>query len=122
MARQALRQLGAIQETATYSHVYDATYDTTTGTVSTSSDTVTLPVVFGNYTNREILRSEGQIEKNDRPALIVPSDFGEVVPQFGDTITRTNGEIWRICENGIGLDPAEALYVMQMRKTDVSDS
>ncbi len=118
MARQGLRQLGTIQETVTYSQVLSSEYDTDTGEVDTETDTQSIPVVFGNYTRRELFLNPGHIEKNDRPALIIPSDFiADIKPTFGDTLTRANGEIWQVVEGGIGLDPAEALYVLQVRQT-----
>ncbi len=117
MARQALRQLVGIQETVTYTTVLSSTYSPTTGAVTTTTNTQSLPVVFGNYTRQELFLSPGKIENNDRKALIIPSDFTlDNVPTFGDTLTRADGEVWRVVEDGIGLDPARALYVLQVRK------
>lgn len=118
MARQALRQLVGIQETVTYTTVLSSSYNTTTGAVTTTTDSQSIPVVFGNYTRHELFLSPGKIERNDRKALIIPSDFQLTnVPTFGDTLTRVDGEVWKVVEDGIGLDPAAALYVLQVRKT-----
>ena len=117
MARQALRQLVGIQETVTYTTILSSTYNPTTGEVTTTTDTQSILVVFGNYTRQELFLSPGKIEKNDRKALIIPSDFSlSNVPTFGDTLTRANGEVWQVVEDGIGLDPAVALYLLQVRQ------
>lgn len=116
IARQALAQLVGIQEQVTYKTILQSEYNTETGEVTKHEDAQRLLCVFGNYTRHEILMSQGDIEKNDRKALIVPADFRGIKPTFNDTITRKNGEVWKIMEGGIGLDPAEALYVLQVRK------
>jgi hypothetical protein len=117
MARQALRQLVGIQKTVTYATLLSSDYDPTTGEVTAVTASQSIPVVFGNYTRQELFLSPGKIDKNDRKALIIPSDFSlENVPTFGDTLTRADGEVWQVVEDGIGLDPAEALYVLQVRK------
>lgn len=118
IVRQALRQMVGIQEVVTYQSIVSASYDPNTGESTTTTTSASLPCVFGNYTLYEKNLSEGSIEKNDRKALILPSDLGAIVPLIGDTMTRGNGEIWEIVEGGIGLDPAEALYLLQVRLTN----
>lgn len=116
MVRQALAQLTGIQEQAIYATNLTTNYDPETGEVTGHQDTQTLNVVFGDYKRWELNLSPGQVEKNDRKALILPGDLRGIKPTFNDTITRQNGEEWKVVEGGIGLDPAEALYVLQVRR------
>lgn len=118
MVKQALDRLAGIQERVSYQRLLSGSYDPVTGTVTRTNDTQSLNCVFSDYTLREMYISEGKIEKKDRKALILPSDFLDTTPTFQDTLTRENGETWKIVEGGIGLDPAEALYVLQVRQTD----
>lgn len=116
MVKQSLGRLAGIQEKISYQTLISGSYDPETGTVTKNTDAQSLNCVFGDYTRREMYISEGQIEKNDRKALILPSDFLGMKPTFQDTLSRQNGEVWKVVEGGIGLDPAEALYVLQVRK------
>ena len=100
----------------TYKTILTSSYDTTTGVVTKHEYSAQVKVTFGNYTNKQIAADPGQIEKNDRPALVLFDDFSGIKPTFDDTLTRTNGEIWKVVEGGVGLDPAEALYVLQTRR------
>ena len=116
MAHQGLRQLGAIQKKLTYTQIFSSEYDTSTGTVTTTSVPSTIIGTFGDYKQWEINIGGGKIQQLDRKLLVTPRDFRGIKPKFGDTVTTKEGDVYSIVIDGIVLDPAEALYVMQVRK------
>lgn len=112
---RALQRLGDVRETVIYSHVTTGTYDPDSGTVSTSVVSVQCPAVFTEYTAHEMSLAQGQIHKEDRRVLLVPSEL-TFVPQVNDTLERNNGEVWKVVREGFSMDPADALYLVQVRK------
>ena len=118
---RAMQRLGNVRDSAvTYSQVSTGTYDTDSGTVSTTTTSTTCPALFTDYTMNDIRLSEGRIRKEDRRVLIVPSEL-RLTPQIGDTLTRDadhGSEVWMIPQDGsITKDPSDALWVIQVRKT-----
>jgi hypothetical protein len=116
IARQAFATLGAIRQSATYTHIVSSAYDPTTSGTTTLTNAFAVSVVLTDYSRYERNASQGKIDVKDRKALVLPSDMNDIDPTFGDTITLSNGDTYRIVDNGIGLDPAEALYVLQVRE------
>lgn len=113
----ALQSLGDIRKDITYTQISTGTYDTDSGTVSTSTISTTCLAVFTNYSNQEIRLSEGRIQRQDMRVLIVPSELN-LTPKFDDTLTRDNGEVWKIVneKDAIMRDPSEALWLLWVRK------
>ena len=112
---RGLKRLGDVREEVTHSQVSTGTYDTDSGTVSTTTTSATCKVIFTDYTLREISLAQGQIQVQDQRALIAPSELS-LTPKAEDTLTRSNGEVWRIVKEGFSRDPAEALWILQVRK------
>lgn len=115
----ALRDLGDIRDAAvTYSRSTPGDYDPDGDTVNSIVTTVTCPALFTDYSTNEIRLAEGRIQREDRRVLIIPSEL-DFTPQFGDTMTRSNGETWVIPKDGsITKDPSDALWLIQVRKLE----
>lgn len=103
--------LTGIAESVTYRSAADPTYNTTTGALTTTMTDVTVSVVFAGYRRDEI---DGEvIRPEDQKCLIPTKDFSPT-PGVNDQITRASGEVWSV--QGIGKDPASALWVLNVRR------
>lgn len=119
---RSIARLGDVSEQATYTQVTSGTYDTDSGSISTTTTSREVRCIFTNYSLREVNISQGRIEVRDMRVLILPSELTGLTPKFEDTFTRANGEVWRIVPDGLSLDPAESLYQIQVRQTQGATS
>jgi len=107
-----MKSLGTIRKQVTYHSTGTITYNTTTGQSVESGDTdiENLDVTFTSYKLEEI---DGNIiHKEDKKALIPKLDLS-VVPKETDYILHGSVR-WDVQSKKI--DPAEALWILQVRK------
>jgi len=107
-----MRAMDDLPESADYKSVTTPSYDPTTGTITTpNTQHVGIPVIFTNFSRREI---DGEaIRAEDQKAIIATRDL-PATPTINDTITRADGIAWSVI--GIRTDPAGAAWVLQIRK------
>lgn len=102
--------LGDIPESVVYSTKAQTVFNPTTGQVTRPAANYRVPMVFVKYSRNEI---DGEmIKPEDMKGLLPAKDVG-FAPQIGDTITR-GSEVFAITR--MGLDPAQSLYIFQLRK------
>lgn len=102
--------LGDIPESVTYSTKAQTVFSPTTGQVTRPSSSYGVSMFFAQYNKREI---DGEmIKPEDMKGLLPSKDLG-FSPQIGDTINR-NGNVFSIIR--MGIDPAQSLYILQLRK------
>ena len=114
-AKTAFKIIGDIPLTCSYSSKGVATYNPATGTyTSTDVDYAGLAILFEDYMAEEITASGGVILSTDQKASI-PNLNLTPTPKIKDVITDSNNKKWTI-EN-VGIDPARALWIFQVRRS-----
>jgi hypothetical protein len=86
-------------------------YNTTTGTVTTSPTSSTVKCTFVAYHKDEI--DGDTIRMEDQKALIGATQL-TVTPTVNDTIVDSAGKVWSVVRAKI--DPMGAMWVLQVRK------
>lgn len=100
-----------IPQTITYVQKGASSYTPATG-VTTSSDTeYTTTAIFDEFEQREI--DNNVVRATDKLVYIAANDL-EVTPLVDDEITDANSVTWQIVN--VKTDPADALWVLQIRK------
>ena len=102
--------LDDIPQPVTYTSTGVKAYDPATGAVTSTDATYTVYMVFDSYSRREI---DNQAVLSTDMMAMVPVDSLTPSPTLRDTIAY-NGATWQIV--GIVTDPAEALWVFQIRR------
>ena len=115
IAKTAFKVIGNIPLLCIYSSKGVAMYDPATGSyTSTDTDYTGLSILFEDYVAQEITEAGGVILSTDQKASI-PNLNLMPVPKITDYITDSNSQKWTV-EN-VMLDPARALWIMQVRRS-----
>lgn len=117
-AKTAISAVGDIAKSVTYvSMSKQSAYDPSSGDVwleGTSYSDVS--VIFAEFSAKEI---DGEkIRATDEKALIAAKGFTPT-PKIGDRIHKSSTDHWQVMDKDV--DPAGALWVLQMRKVAVRD-
>lgn len=111
LAQAAFVAVGDIPVSVTYTHVTgNPTYTPATGTVTDSTTDYTVSVVFNQYKAADV--DGANILSTDQQALIPVENLG-CTPSNHDYMT-VDGERWNVVDKET--DPAEALWILQIRK------
>ena len=102
--------LDDIPQSVTYTSVGVRTYDPATGTLTGTDASYTVHMVMDSYERREI---DNQAVLSTDMMAMIPVDSLTPEPTTRDTIAYS-GATWQIV--GITTDPAEALWVFQIRR------
>jgi len=114
-AQTAFKVIGNIPLACTYTSKGVAVYVPATGLyTSTDADYESLSILFEDYSAKEIDDAGGVILSTDQKASI-PNLNLTPTPKITDYITDSNSQKWTV-EN-VGIDPARALWIMQVRRS-----
>lgn len=106
----ALRAL-EIQKTATYIAIGTPTYNPTTGAPATPQTSyLNTPMVLTSFAKAEI--DGDAVRPEDRKAIIAQLDLA-TTPTLNDRLQLADGTVWSVVH--IGIDPADAAWVLQVR-------
>jgi|GEM_PF-3022067 hypothetical protein len=102
----------AIQKLGIYRSISTPSYNPTTGAITSPGTTYPdIPMIFTSYKRIEI---DGQaIRAEDQKVILANPDL-PTVPTINDTITKADGSLWTVI--AIATDPADAAWVLQIRK------
>jgi len=111
----AFKAIGDIPLICTYYSKGTSTYNTTTGLyTSTDPPYPGLSILFEDYTAKEIDDAGGVILSTDQKASI-PNLNLTPTPKITDYITDSNSQKWTV--EDVRIDPARALWIMQVRRS-----
>jgi len=114
-AQTIFTAVGDIKTTAYYYAHATATYDVSSGTVSTGTSLVVTSMIFENFSQREIMNES--IEPTDVKGTIPQAYLSGIVPSIKDHV--------QVIEAGVSVrydvvhkkqDPASATWELQLRK------
>ena len=112
MAQAAFNIIGDIPKACTYTSKGTPTYNPATGAYTSTDTTYSgLKFLFEDYAVMEI--DDQNILSTDMKATIPQLNLTPT-PKKQDTITDADSVAWDVV--GIGKDPADALWVFQVRK------
>ena len=115
-AKTAFKVIGNIPLICSYSSKGTATYVPAKGAyISAEINYAGLAILFEDYVAEEITAAGGVILATDQKASI-PNLNLTPTPKIKDVITDSNNKKWTI-EN-VGIDPARALWIFQVRKSN----
>ena len=111
-ANSAIKATGNIAVSTTYQSFASTTYNASSGVqVTTRSTTGNVSVIFDAFRLEQI---DGQnIKPEDKKALVAQKQIPGVTPGVNDRITEGT-TIWEV--QGVRVDPAGALWELQVRK------
>jgi hypothetical protein len=110
-AQTAVAAFGNVGKSVTYTSVSgNAVYDPTTGTSVQPTASHTVTVIFDSYESQEI--NQTTVRSFDQKAMI-PVENLSVTPGLDDYLT-SSGVRWNVVNSET--DPADALWVLQIRK------
>tara|TARA_R110002020_G_scaffold21484_3_gene72985 strand:+ start:1112 stop:1477 length:366 start_codon:yes stop_codon:yes gene_type:complete len=101
-----------LQESTSYTPRTVGVYNPTTGAVGDSGTAVTLKAVFDRFSEADKDSSDDILFEDYR--MVFPNKDLTFTPKAQDTFTR-NSEAYEVI--GISIDSAEALWVLQVRKS-----
>lgn len=105
-----LDALGNLQDTIQYNSAGTTTYNATTGSSTTPMTTQTVKGQFVRYKMKEI---DGDAIRIEDQKCLIGATVLTVEPTLNDTITR-GSQLWVV--QGATIDPAGALWVIQVRR------
>ena len=100
-----------IPQSITYIRKGASVYTPATGAVISTDTEYTTTAIFDEYELKEI--DNNVVRATDKLAYIAANDL-DVTPVVDDEITDTDSVTWQVID--IKSDPAEALWVLQIRK------
>lgn len=100
-----------IPVSVTYVQKGAATYTPATGAVTSTDTEYTTTAIFDEYEMDEI--DNNVVRATDKLAYIAANDL-DVTPVVDDEITDANSVTWQVVN--VRSDPADALWVLQLRK------
>lgn len=101
----------AVVPSCTYTRQTGGAYNASTGALTPSTTTATCDAIFADYTVEE--RANEALQANDQKALIASQALA-FEPAVDDSLTKPDGSVWTIV--AVGTDPAQALWVCQVRR------
>ena len=117
-AKTAFKVIGNIPLTCTFTSKGTPVYNVTTGAyTSTDTDYTGLSILFEDYTAREVMEAGGVILATDQKVSI-PNLNLTPTPKISDYIITSENKKWTIYD--VLIDPARALWIMQIRLSDAS--
>lgn len=108
--QSAFIAFGDIRTSVSYISKGTATYNPTTGAVTSTDVTITISGILADYEINEI--DNEAIILTDRKIMIPTADLS-VTPKIEDTITISS-ITWQVIN--VGVDPADAMWTLQLRK------
>ena len=116
-AQTAFKAIQDIPVTCTYTSKGTGVYASGAYTYPASEDYTGLKFLFEDYEDKEV---DGSVIKSTDQKISIPqldlvdSSGDAVTPAKKDTITDSDSRVWTI--EGIGKDPARALWIFQGRE------
>ena len=113
-ASAGFKVAGNVRKTCRYIHNVSTTHNISAGTVSTIARSYAISMIFETYSQTEI--RDSHVEPTDVKAFIPQTDLIPV-PSNRDLVINAD-EVYGSTEYtivGIGTDPADALWVFQLR-------
>ncbi len=117
LAQTGYKIAGNIRVTCTYTSKGTGVYASGAYTYPASEDYTGLKFLFEDYEDKEV---DGSVIKSTDQKISIPqldlvdSSGDAVTPAKKDTITDSDSRVWTI--EGIGKDPARALWIFQGRE------
>jgi len=100
-----------IPQSITYTQKGASVYTPATGTVTSTDIDYPTTAIFDEYELKEI--DNNVVRATDKLAYIAANDL-DVTPVVDDEITDADSVTWQI--KNVKVDPADALWVLQIRK------
>lgn len=100
-----------IPQSIIYTQKGASVYTPGTGTVTSTDTDYTTTAIFDEFEQREI--DNNVVRATDKLAYIASNDL-DITPVVDDEITDANSVTWQIIN--VRSDPADALWVLQIRK------